>query len=1187
MGKLVLFLLLLVSFRKFCGASNSAAAILTPRDEEEEEEFVPLPPLRDRAVASSSAHGGGRFIDSFMLDETVTVSLNCEKSLGSSERALKSFVMKSLDFEAEETFLDLERPTCRALFDRNGAELTREQMTILMSTERGMRILREGEVLEFFRDFSLFTLEDFDKFPSLQVGKIRELASVPAAVLLSLIRSRGYGTVGKLELIHEKFGDRIFENEVWLLDPSIWQLFTIEGLVQLQNFDETVKFAKFLANQTRFERLLRSIEPEAFLSRWASLLARWSVQSEELMIFLMEMTVGSPPATAPNSKLPEIVEAVDKLVSTRSWLLSELKGMKTKRFGEKNSLYLDNLVALLENPLTWRLREALKVKLVAASGTTTTTTTTTEMTTKLIGVLDSFKSLIAFYSPSFTASTTISNDEILTHFFNVNEIDKLETIFEEGAEESKRSSVGFSVFDAENTSPSTSDENEKLVISISIRRFLLLLLSPQVESSSVIQDALNYVFTAARSPLLTSASSHEVLRWFRQARDLQAVSVLDQLIRNFGHEFNVFGEVIAMMGNAELRLKLFSEANSAYVRLLAALDHTLRRHRTQNSPRKVHIHYVDPANSLLKPQVPPLPVHPLRPASQETLQAHELKISSVKAHNEEISKSLTVSLAFLRTLDACPLTGNPNTEMSGFLQDDFQVNFIDSEGIDAGGLRRTWISALLRIFGDAQRKLFPLHDVGGRVPSALLDPKIMAHLGALHGKALQINVKPDWFFSAPFTQQLLYTSAEPSLQEIIPLIEQFYPDIFAQFDMILQLESEAEAISYFNSSEFPSIEGLNIIVEQEEQEAEEGQEEQGQVVQNDEMDDAQTIIVEDGESVAIAVADSLADTTDAIVNDFETTLSGHDDDDDRTVDRDGQVIGLRLDTFIPPPPPGDDALDPLQLDIARDDSDSDSSDDASSAYSPVTQEFPPPTPPPESSQTNGPQRHSFTRMLVFDVRYLAQESIYRGPRESVADLAGISRYRTALLELFAQNLLLGREAYWRTFRPFFDETFRPRLDPQFLHNLLDTPIVEIGEIMTRIQFHRACDSLLLIDDDSDESEDAEDAENSSLKRARVDVPIKNISAKLAFNRMLSTAFTSPESVNSFLSFTTGCPQIPPAGLDALRITVNCYVAESRDKRFTKSHTCTNAIEFFVSMTYKETRDALKESILSSSGFGFA
>jgi hypothetical protein len=1112
--------------------------ILSESDDNEEEEFSPFSTLNtattpEEVVTNNESSKVG--IDEILMDESVSLSLSCEKTLGSSEDALKSFVMKSLDLTADETLDDLERPTCRAFFDRNGHQLSKEQLNQLMASERGQRILDEGEVLEFFSDFSEFTLNDFDRFPSLQVGKIRNLGSIQADVLLSLVKSRGYLKAGKLERIPEAFGERIFEHESWKLDPEIWQLFTLEGIVQVHSISLVEKFAKFIAEIGKFEKILFSFEPlESFedfkedgmeekedrgdnltlsideilpspsqlrprsstvssdnsirstaptsststkicksIAKNSNLFTRWSVQSEELMLYLIELPelsrISSP-------HLATIQTAVTNLINTRIWLKKQLKDRCSGAIGISDSelLQLTNLKTILESPMTWRLREVLRI----STETHSNTKAITPMTRTLKGRLSHFPSLIDFYSPAFNQGRSPpQSDNLLSHFFSANKISDLETIFEED--------------------PVTlTAANEKLVLSIALRRILLVLLCPSSEPSNAIRDALNYVFST-RSPLLATSDSNEIVRWFRQAQDLQAVPVLDRLIRSFGHEFDVAHEIRSILNDRPTRIKLFYEAQSSFVRLLTALSNGLSEHFIEDAPKTLIISYLDPANALLKIQVPDrLPEHPHRSRTQAEITEHADQVKIVREHKAVIDETLETSLVFLRSFSVDPDTLDLSPNFSGFIQPNFSIKFMNMAGIDAGGLRRTWLSALLRIFGDAQRMLFPLHlELGGRTPSVLLAPEIMSHLGALHGKALQIGVKPDWFFTRIYTHSLLFSRTDPEDDELAQIVEKLYPEIFGFLDSIVHYGAEEDAVEYFNSSGFPTIEGL---------------------------------------------------TEDEIVT--VTSNNANSDDDDEEEKEEGN---------------------------------------------PVTRTI-----------NNGPPRHSFARMLVFDVRFLDQKSIYNRSRHSIASLNDLALYRAALLSLFSANLIQGVQSYWRTFGIFFDTQFRYAMEPEFLHDLLEPPLVTIEDVLTRVQFHRSCESIFLIDDETDgdgvdsnddeidtevKNEDSRDSPGS-YKKARSTpskMKISNITARTALTRILSSSFTSPEYINSLLSFATGCPQIPPAGLDALRLTVHCYTSTSPETKLSKSHTCSNAIDFFASVHYAETKEAFLLSVLSSSGFGFS
>jgi len=210
--------------------------------------------------------------------------------------------------------------------------------------------------------------------------------------------------------------------------------------------------------------------------------------------------------------------------------------------------------------------------------------------------------------------------------------------------------------------------------------------------------------------------------------------------------------------------------------------------------------------------------------------------------------------------------------------------------------------------------------------------------------------------------------------------------------------------------------------------------------------------------------------------------------------------------------------------------------------------------------------------------------------------------------------LAGREAYWRNFGIFFEDRFRGELGAAFLHGLFEVPRVTIEEIITRVNFHRDCESIFLIDDENnDDIADNEDVEDSKddidsmdrkhdskdgaiRKKLRLtptppsnppsNPPSLNLSARTAITRILTTSFTTPSHLASLLSFSTGCPQLPPAGLDALRLSIHCIPGTTATGKFSKSHTCSNTIDFYASAGVKETREAFLESVLSSSGFGF-
>lgn len=192
-----------------------------------------------------------------ILEEGENVSLNLDCStLSQPDRDLKRFIMESLDVESQETLDDLKTPSCRAAFDMACEFLPREKMAQLLKNPEGLNILRAGHCLRSFSDFVDFDLSTFALFPDLKISEIQHWETIKPEVLLGLISSVDYASIGRIELFPERVGMNPLSHKAWIEHPTIWQLFLIEGVINLPPAHKQ-EFANFMADSRKLERLIQ------------------------------------------------------------------------------------------------------------------------------------------------------------------------------------------------------------------------------------------------------------------------------------------------------------------------------------------------------------------------------------------------------------------------------------------------------------------------------------------------------------------------------------------------------------------------------------------------------------------------------------------------------------------------------------------------------------------------------------------------------------------------------------------------------------------------------------------------------------------------------------------------------------------------------------------------------------------
>ncbi len=193
-------------------------------------------------------------VDFLEEDEVQTFILSCS-SLSESDPEIKGFLMENMNMASKQTLDDLKVPMCRAAFDLACGYLTRSQMTQLMAQPEGMEILKAGQCLEAFNDFSDFSLETFAKFPNLKISSIQQWSSIKPEVLLALINSAHFTSIGRMESFPSRVGMEALSSSLWIDHPQMWQLFLLEGVRYLSSTHKQA-YVTFLASAQRIDRFL-------------------------------------------------------------------------------------------------------------------------------------------------------------------------------------------------------------------------------------------------------------------------------------------------------------------------------------------------------------------------------------------------------------------------------------------------------------------------------------------------------------------------------------------------------------------------------------------------------------------------------------------------------------------------------------------------------------------------------------------------------------------------------------------------------------------------------------------------------------------------------------------------------------------------------------------------------------------
>ena len=203
-----------------------------------------------------------------ILEENEKISLIMDCTiLSQSDREMKAFLMNSLNLMSKNTLDDLKAPMCRAAFDISCGDLSSSQMAQLLAHPDGLGILRTGQCLETFADFSEFTLATFAQFPDLKISAIRHWSTIKPEVLLSLINAVDFASLGRIDIFPERVGMEALSSPSWIEHPTIWQLFLIEGVKHLP-MEHKQAFAQFLADETRIERLLAGQSSASTEKNW-------------------------------------------------------------------------------------------------------------------------------------------------------------------------------------------------------------------------------------------------------------------------------------------------------------------------------------------------------------------------------------------------------------------------------------------------------------------------------------------------------------------------------------------------------------------------------------------------------------------------------------------------------------------------------------------------------------------------------------------------------------------------------------------------------------------------------------------------------------------------------------------------------------------------------------------------------
>jgi len=1206
------------------------------------------------------------------LKEVLELSLECEAALSAST-TLSAFVMSSLDPLHEDTLNDLERDTCRVLFDRNGQYLSANQVTKLMSHPRGFAILEKGDALCFFQHFHDWTVEDFRRLPRLLVKEIRNLRSITPSVLLELIKEQGLLSISsRSELIAARLGEEVLSDGAWLDDAVVWQLYNLEALHEL-NWDHLLAAVEFIASMTRWTLLFAmddrahgpttpapptsshqaaSCPDDAERSKGlsaqsvavnADAIVRWAVQTEELMIWLME-GAGTETSASHEADLTSRSGAIQKLVASREQMVRIVR--EAQNSTKLSSQERERIIIahdFLRYPITYRLQVALGGGAQAPQ---------TPMIVDLGSKLREFPLVRSFYDNHLSrrrrakSNTRHSAGDILGRFTTVQGADRIKSVYRLAPD------------------AGTPERDAVWLASVSLRRVLLALLQPRMAPSTeglpasdaedIFSDALRLALSATSISVSMIAPSSEVVRWFRQAADLNHFAVIDCLIHNFGHGYDISNEVSTLL--ATKRALVFEESQSLAVKLLAALrdpplSFSAALADMQGRRPSLAVVFVDPSLALIPD--PPLPphVHARTPAERARVlkMAYEEGLQRVQAHRAQLSHFLTASLKLLRfsllgvlTTDGLcasvpgTLAGKLQASAQRYLAQSFQVKFIGHRGIDVGGLRRAWMSSLLSILGDEKRGFFALRlqsqdlssILSNRVPSPFLDPEVMAILGFLHGKALQIGTKPSWFFDPHFSSTFLLNGVITGstdqdeldaiwLSDAAASIRAWYPQMFEQLEgaknyalnppSIPVDASEANipsAVDYFNSSAFPSLEHL--------------QESNGDEADLDWLARDLALKLNLRSAGGFSMQSAMPDDVSALNGSSDLEHSSTHSLASFVSDAETELHQLSLNVD------GEEELEQehnlndnhnhnhnLESLMAQD---YDTHSDEETTLDGHEEKA-------SNLNTRKPLRHSFESEFFFGRHITSRRHITYA---KVASADEIDVYVQELIAIVAQGLLKSRRLYRHALAHFLCPEFAVPGD--MVQALLQAPVVTWDMIASRIQFSVDCERIWMVDykgqpapvafeeqkdscdqsmqrdeqanqdekidvDDSDHvrkrSSDDQLPGSPVVKRPKGGTPSpepvsSRISAKDALLRILSEL--SPADISRFLAYTTGSPQLPPAGLDALHLIVECASCPLPPA----SRTCVNTFIFNCDLSYLSTRYKFHQAVIEFGdviGFG--
>ena len=197
---------------------------------------------------------------------------------------------------------------------------------------------------------------------------------------------------------------------------------------------------------SRYSSTIASAMRCSRLSEKAAVLARWAIQSEEFMVSSLDDSSDRNPAN--------LNIFFEPILRTRSKLLLQVNACATSPGAHQERMVM--LKRFLSYPLTWRFREALTA---AFKSQPLDATNSSKMTRHLRNQLTSESPFLIFYAESLRSPASFTYAELFAYFLSLNSVRDLDEIYAEGA-----------VFAA--------GEDERILLSISIRRLLLMLLTP-------------------------------------------------------------------------------------------------------------------------------------------------------------------------------------------------------------------------------------------------------------------------------------------------------------------------------------------------------------------------------------------------------------------------------------------------------------------------------------------------------------------------------------------------------------------------------------------------------------------------------------------------------------------------------------------------------------------------------------